>query len=42
MKYAYFLLIICVLTLAVASIRDALCYPPAGFDYMDPTTFTMS
>jgi len=25
----------------IASVPDALCYPPAGLDYMDPTTATI-
>jgi hypothetical protein len=34
MKKAYFLPIACVLVLTIASIPEALCYPPAGYDYM--------
>jgi hypothetical protein len=41
MKKAYFLLIACVLMLAIASIPVALCYPPAGSDYMPSTTATI-
>jgi hypothetical protein len=41
MKKAYFLLIACVLMLAIASIPGALCYPPAGSDYLSSTTATI-
>jgi len=41
MKKRYFLTIAHVLWLAIASIPYALCYPPAGFDYLDPTTATI-
>jgi len=41
MKKAYFLLIACVFMLIIASIPDALCYPPAGVDHMDPTKATI-
>jgi hypothetical protein len=41
MKKEYFLLIACVLMLVIASIPEALCYPPAGSDYMASTTATI-
>jgi hypothetical protein len=41
MKKAYFLMIICVFIITLASVKDALCYPPAGSDAMDPTTATI-
>jgi hypothetical protein len=41
MKKACFLMLVCILALAVASFPDALCYPPAGSDYMERTTATI-
>ena len=41
MKKMYLLPIVCVLMLAIASIPNALCYPPAGTDHLDPTTATI-
>jgi len=41
MKKAYFLLIACVFMLTIASIPEALCYPPAGSDTMSSTTATI-
>jgi hypothetical protein len=41
MKKAYFLPIACVLMLIIVSIPEALCYPPAGSDYMEHTTATI-
>lgn len=41
LKKAYFLVIALVLLLTITSIPSALCYPPAGTDYLDPTTATI-
>jgi len=38
MKKACFLIMFCVFMLTIASVPDALCYPPAGSDYMASTT----
>jgi hypothetical protein len=41
MKKAFFLMIVCVFIITIASIPDVLCYPPAGSDYMPSTTATI-
>jgi hypothetical protein len=38
MRNALVLIAACSFMLAIASIPKALCYPPAGYDYLDPTT----
>lgn len=41
MKKAYLLMTGLTLILLIPCIPSALCYPPAGSDYMDPTTISM-